>query len=74
MKKFSFFVFSFLLFLNACSKDEKEISLIKENRQDLEMMSAYKEAYRALDEGDPYFAAKKPHSNGATHPPILIPI
>ena len=59
MKKFSFFVFSFLLFLNACSKDEKEISLIKENRQDLEMISVYKEAYKALEEGDPYFASKK---------------
>ena len=59
MKKFSFFVFSFLLFLNSCSKDEKEISLIKENRQDLEMISVYKEAYKALEEGDPYFASKK---------------
>ncbi|MDB9746617.1 outer membrane protein assembly factor BamD [Candidatus Pelagibacter sp.] len=59
MKKFSLFVFSFLLFLNTCSKDEKEISLIKENRQDLEMISAYKEAYKALEEGDPYFASKK---------------
>ena len=59
MKKFSLLVFSFFLLLNACSKDEKEVSVIKENRQDLEMMSAYKEAYRALDEGDPYFAAKK---------------
>ena len=59
MKKFSLFLFSFLLFLNACSKDEKEISIIKENRQDLEMISAYKEAYNALETGDPYFAAKK---------------
>ena len=59
MKKFSFFVFSFLLFLNSCSKDEKEISLIKENRQDLEMISVYKEAYKALEDGDPYFASKK---------------
>ena len=59
MKKFSLFVFSFLLFLNTCSKDKKEISIIKENRQDLEMMSAYKDAYKALEEGDPYFAAKK---------------
>ena len=59
MKKFSLFVFSFLLFLNTCSKDEKEISIIKENRQDLEMISAYKEAYKALNEGDPYYASKK---------------
>ena len=43
----------------ACSKQEKEISVIKESKQDLEMISAYKEAYKALEQGDPYFAAKK---------------
>ena len=59
MKKFSISIFFFLLFLNACSKDKKEISVIKENRQDLEMISTYKEAYKALEEGDPYFAANK---------------
>jgi len=59
MKKLSLITLFFLFFLNACSKDEKEISLIKESRQDLEIFSAYKEAYNALDKGDPYFAAKK---------------
>ena len=59
MKKFSLFIFTFLFLLNSCSKDKKEISFIKENRQDLEMISSYKEAYEALEEGDPYFAAKK---------------
>ena len=59
MKKFSLFIFTFLFLLNSCSKDTKEISVIKENRQDLEMISSYKEAYEALEEGDPYFAAKK---------------
>ena len=59
MKKFSLFIFAFLFLLNSCSKDKKEISVIKENRQDLEMISSYKEAYEALEEGDPYFAAKK---------------
>ena len=59
MKKFSLFIFTFLFLLNSCSKDKKEISVIKENRQDLEMISTYKEAYKALEEGDPYFAAKK---------------
>ena len=59
MTKFSLIIFFFLLFLNACSKDKKEISVIKENRQDLEMISSYKEAYKALEEGDPYFAANK---------------
>tara|TARA_B100001287_G_C22598892_1_gene489416 strand:- start:59 stop:895 length:837 start_codon:yes stop_codon:yes gene_type:complete len=59
MKKFSLYIFLILLFLNACSKDEKEISVLKENRQDLEMISSYRDAYKALEEGDPYFAAKK---------------
>ena len=52
-------IFFFLFFFNSCSKDEKEISYIKETSQDLEMVSAYNEAYNALEEGDPYFAAKK---------------
>ena len=58
MNKFSF-LFLFLFLLNACSKDEKNIPLIKETKQDLEMLTTYNEAYKALDEGDPYFAAKK---------------
>jgi outer membrane protein assembly factor BamD len=48
-----------LLLLTSCSKEQVEISNIKEIRQDLEMISAYKEAYKSLEEGDPYFAAQK---------------
>jgi len=59
MKKLNIILSIFLFFIVACSKEEKEISVIKETRQDLEMISTYKEAYQALDEGDPYFAAKK---------------
>ena len=59
MKKLNIILSIFLFFIVACSKEEKEISVIKETSQDLEMISAYKEAYQALDEGDPYFAAKK---------------
>tara|TARA_X000000368_G_scaffold408831_1_gene389969 strand:- start:155 stop:985 length:831 start_codon:yes stop_codon:yes gene_type:complete len=59
MKKLNIIVSIFLFFIIACSKEEKEISVIKETSQDLEMISAYKDAYQALDEGDPYFAAKK---------------
>ena len=53
------FVILFLILMNNCSKDEKEISLIKESKQDLEMVTAYREAYKAVEEGDPYFAAQK---------------
>jgi outer membrane protein assembly factor BamD len=62
MNRFSFlilFFLFFLFFLSGCSKDEKEISSIKESKQGLEMITAYKEAYKALAQGDPYFAAKK---------------
>jgi len=59
MKFFIKFFLLFLLFLNSCSKEEKKISLIKETRQDLEMISAYREGYLALEENDPYFAANK---------------
>ena len=54
-------IFSILLliFLNNCSKETKDISLIKETKQDLEMVAAYREAYKAIEEGDPYFAARK---------------
>lgn len=59
MNRFGLFIFSFLLLLNACSKNKDEISVIKENRQDLEMMSSYLEGYESLNKGDPFFAAKK---------------
>ena len=59
MKKINIIFFLFLFLINSCAKEEKKIAVIKETKQDLEMISSYKEAYRALDEGDPYFAAKK---------------
>ncbi len=59
MKIINLILFLFVFFINSCSKEEKEISIIKETRQDLEMISAYNEGYKALDEGDPFYAAKK---------------
>ena len=59
MNKFNFLLLLIIIVLTACSKDEKEVSLIKETSQELEMISSYNEAYKALREGDPYFAAKK---------------
>ena len=59
MNRFSFLIILVLLFLNACSKEEKKISIIKESKQTMEMVAAYEEAYLALNQGDPYFAAKK---------------
>ena len=59
MIKNSFIIFLFILFLNACSNNNNEISSIKEVNQELEIEQNYKEAYKALEEGDPYFASKK---------------
>ncbi len=59
MNKFNFLLLFIIIVLTACSKNEKEVSLIKETSQELEMISSYNEAYKSLREGDPYFAAKK---------------
>ena len=59
MFKVNYLILFLIFFLSSCSKDKKEISNIKETRQDLEMVASYKEAYKALEDGDPYFAAKK---------------
>jgi len=59
MKKKFLVFFIILIFFAGCSGEEKNISLIKETNQDLEMLATYEEAYTALDEGDPYYAAKK---------------
>ena len=48
-----------LVFLVGCSKDKKDISQIKETKQELEIFATYEEAYEALNSGDPYFAATK---------------
>ena len=60
MYSFRFFlVIIILISISSCSKEQKEISLIKESNQNLEMISAYREGYEALTNNDPYFAAKK---------------
>ena len=56
--KIIFILFLFLV-ISGCSKNNQEISVIKEKSQELEMISTYNDAYQALDKGDPYFAAKK---------------
>jgi outer membrane protein assembly factor BamD len=58
MKK-KLLLFLILTIFSACTSQENEISLIKENTKDLEMVATYTEAYEALNRGDTYFAAKK---------------
>ena len=52
-------VFLFIILISGCSKKEKPISVIKEVTQNQEMVTAYQEGFKSLNEGDPYFAAKK---------------
>ncbi len=47
------------LSITSCAKEKKEISLLKENDQELEMISAYKEGFVFLSKGDHFYAAKK---------------
>ncbi len=58
MNKFNFFLLILVIALIGCAKEEKKVS-IKETSQELEMISSYNEAYESLNDGDPYFAAKK---------------
>ena len=55
--KFLFIIF--FIFLNSCSKEEKKISIIKEDDIQLLMIDAYKEGIKALKESDVLYAAKK---------------
>jgi outer membrane protein assembly factor BamD len=54
-----FYLLILVLFLSSCTKNVDKINPIKEQRQDLEIITSYKDAYKALEEGDGYFAAKK---------------
>ena len=44
MNKFNFLLLLIIIVSTACSKNEKEVSLIKETSQELEMISSYNEA------------------------------
>ena len=59
MRKLYTLILFLIVLLSGCSKEETKVSLIKETSQELEMISTYREAYQALNTGDPYFAAKK---------------
>ena len=48
-----------ILSLNSCAKNDNEISLIKEINQQDEMIQAYRDGIKALEENDIFFATKK---------------
>tara|TARA_Y100000741_G_scaffold314579_1_gene260063 strand:+ start:101 stop:931 length:831 start_codon:yes stop_codon:yes gene_type:complete len=53
------YILVLILVTFGCSKNDQDISIIKEQSQELEMISVYNDAYKSLNQGDPYFAAKK---------------
>ena len=60
MKLFNSWLLIFILLLGiSCSKKEIKKSIIQENDLNLQVLEAYKEGKKALDEGDVLFAAKK---------------
>ena len=60
MSNLNKFLIIFLLFLSSCSgNSEKEISILEEEDLDLQMIAAYREGVKALEDGDVYYAAKK---------------
>jgi len=60
MSKHIFFLFVYFIFVFACSKEKSKIDAIL-NQPDIEeeMIVAYKEGMKALEEGDALFASKK---------------
>jgi len=54
-----FLIIISLIIFQSCSKDEKEISTIKEIDQESEMITTYKEGLQNINEGDYFYGAKK---------------
>ena len=59
MLKYSKIIIILFIFLIACNKETKKISIIKEQNIEKQMIDAYKEGLLALEGGDSIFAAKK---------------
>ena len=53
------FIFLFIIFLCSCSKEVEKIKLIKEQNQNEEVISAYKEGMNLLNTGEYFVASKK---------------
>ena len=47
-----------IITLGSCTKEEKKVLLLKEKTQEKEMISAYKEGIKYLNDGDAFYAAK----------------
>jgi len=60
MRKFKIFlIIGFLLTLASCTKKEAKVPVLKEKDLDAQVIEAYKEGKKSLEQGDVIFAAKK---------------
>src|SRR5210317_1165536 len=59
INKITIFILINFFLIQGCSNNSVKELNIRENNQELELYAAYNEAYKALNEGDPFFAAKK---------------
>ena len=59
MAKLLILIIIFFISLSSCSKKEEKISIIEEDNIELQMIAAYKEGLKVLEEGDSLYAAKK---------------
>ena len=60
MLKFNYVLIALILIsLNSCNSKKNEISAIKEINQNLEMVTAYRDGFEALEKNDYYYASKK---------------
>ena len=59
MRLFTFILLILSIFFSSCTKKEEQVVIIQEKEIDLQMMDAYQEGMKALDENDGLSAAKK---------------
>ncbi len=59
MRAISHLIILLLLMLTSCAKDQQTFEVIEQQEIDLQMIDAYEEGLKSLDEGDGLLAAKK---------------
>ncbi len=56
---FKIILFFLIIVLTSCSSKKEKISILEDENLELQMIDAYKEAYKELEKGDAIYAAKK---------------
>ena len=59
MKLYNFFLITILIFFSSCAKVEKKDSVLVNKSLELQVIEAYREGMKSLEDGDVLFAAKK---------------